>query len=145
MATMREAINALKKLSEMSSKELAALAPKVFSDKILDSPIGPQFENRFNSLPAEVVRDHFKILVDKKYLDGDQLAKFFISAFQEMKPPKKKFTFANIKAREKISRLFFDFYVLSGRPYGQKRKYAALLGEYFTGFNTNTIYKNFRN
>jgi hypothetical protein len=40
--------------------------------------------------------------------------------------------------------VFYTYYKdLAGKPYGKQKKYAALLGNYFEGYNTETVSSNF--
>jgi hypothetical protein len=104
-----------------------------------------KFKNNFDSTIETNVYTHFRTeLIDKKYLSEKDFEKYLECAFQEQTPPKNKFTINNRPTDEKIRKIFYKFYKeIAGKPHGEQRKYATLLGEYFIGFDTQKVLDNF--
>lgn len=102
------------------------------------------FINNFNSLTPNEVYDYFySSLVEKGYLEENDLKEYLVSAFQVQKPPEVKLNFKSLE-RRKILKVFYGFYkTTSGKPHQQKERYVKLLGDYFLGFNTSALMSNF--
>jgi hypothetical protein len=102
-------------------------------------------KNNFDNNNIETVHEHFKQgLVDRKYLSAKDLTLYLKAAFDEMKVPGQLFILQDVQAKRKIIKVFADYYkTLSGKPHGKKRKYVALLTDYFSGYNTDSVSSNF--
>lgn len=103
------------------------------------------FENNFDHISTDEVYSFFKKeLVEKNYLSEEDLHRFLTSAFHKCKPPKKRFKINGSPTRKKIRSVFYKFYEeVASKPYGQQRRYAELLGEYFEGYKTKNVQSNF--
>jgi hypothetical protein len=106
-----------------------------------------KFTNNFDrvNLNEFTIYEYFQTeLVETDFLSQSDLDKYLIYAFQKQAEPEIKFTIYKDHNIEDIRKIFYYFYnVKAGRPYGQKRKYAGLLGKYFVGFDTQRVYNNF--
>ncbi|NQY10436.1 MAG: hypothetical protein HRT71_13100 [Flavobacteriales bacterium] len=115
------------------------------SNAIIQEKSNFTFENNFDEVESEKVYNFFKLeLVDSKMLSIEELESFLITAFQEKKPPKKRFVLKGEKTKGKIRSKFYRYYYeVAARPYGKKKRYVELLGEYFHGWKTSAIISNF--
>lgn len=105
----------------------------------------PTFKNNFdNSKPMEIY-NHFKAgLVEKGYLTEQELVEYLKAAFELKTIPKTLFKIKNTPKKQKISKVFYEFYKnIAGTPHGKQKSYAALLGNYFEGYDTDNISTNF--
>lgn len=133
-------------LKELRNK----LEQLIASDKI-DQPNSiekgkiSQLKNNFDFVDINKVFNHFKSgLVDKKYLSESVLLDFLDAAFDKKKPPKELFTLTDYPTKKKIIAVFKVYYRdLAQSPYGKQKEYAALLGDYFIGYNTTNVSTNF--
>lgn len=99
-------------------------------------------KNNFNYLSVTDVSKHFQTNL-KNHCDTEVIKKFLHSAFEECKPPKKKYRFLQkTNNKRKIMKVFFNFYHLSGKPAGEASKYAKLLADYFDGYEVNNVKTN---
>lgn len=103
------------------------------------------FENNFDSLDQTVILEFFtEKLVKTKYLKNEVLENYLILAFDKREIPEVRFNIENLNTKDKIIKIFYEFYkVTAGKPRGKQIDYAKLLGEYFTGFDTKTVSSNF--
>jgi len=103
------------------------------------------FTNTFDDLSPKEIYSHFKSgLVDKKYLTELELKKYLKAAFELKKAPEQFFKIENSPKKQLIIRVFYNYYKnVAGKPHGKQREYAALLGDYFEGYNTELIKTNF--
>ena len=103
------------------------------------------FVNNFDHVPKEKVCNYFKIeLVDKNYLSIDDLHKYLIIAFQEKTIPAEKFTLKGSFTVGIIRNIFYRYYSeIAQDKHGLKNSYCQLLGEYFNGFDTAKLSRNF--
>jgi hypothetical protein len=104
------------------------------------------FQNNFDGVPPINVFDFFnkKLVQDHKYLELETLKDFIFQAFEKQEIPKNKFVLKNIKTKQKIIAVFYEYYkVIAGKPTGAQINYASLLGEYFNGFTTVNVSTNF--
>lgn len=129
---------------------------KDFIDEISSSLVvnpsedeSPSFKNNFDreNLDEFIILEYFQTkLVKSDLLSEPDLKKYLECAFEKQDPPKYKFAFSTVKKWniEDIRRIFYEFYnEKAGRPYGKKREYANLLGQYFVKFDTDAVYNNF--
>jgi hypothetical protein len=103
------------------------------------------FENNFDKVDPILIYKHFKAgLVDKKYLTDIELNEYLKSAFELKNKPKPLFKFNNAPLKREIQAVFYNYFIsLAGKPHGKQRIYAALLGDYFIGYNTKNVSTNF--
>jgi len=104
-----------------------------------------EFTNNFDNVEAEDVREHFKKgLVNRNMLNDNELADFLFTAFEKQIVPQKKFIFKKLETKQKVMKVFYQYYTdKAGKPHGKQKKYAALLGDYFEGFNSKNVSSNF--
>jgi hypothetical protein len=104
-----------------------------------------EIQNNFDNVDISIVYNHFKSgLVDKKYFTEDELMKYLKAAFQIKDVPQTRFKFANAPTKDKIMEVFYRYYRdVAVKPHGKQSMYAALLGDYFEGYNTKTVSTNF--
>jgi hypothetical protein len=103
------------------------------------------FKNEFDLINEIEIFTHFKIgLVESKMLSISELKKFLKASFENKKPPKKRFILKNVTTRKYVHRVFYEYYTnVAGKPHGKQKEYAKLLGEYFQGYNSDTVKTNF--
>jgi hypothetical protein len=104
----------------------------------------PSFTNEFDSVPESKVIEYFtKNLVENKHLTKETLTAYLKQAFELKTPPKQKYSFENIKTKEKIVSIFYKYYKeTADKPHGKQQKYLDLLKIYFSGFEKINI-RNF--
>lgn len=102
-------------------------------------------QNNFDQVDIKEVYHHFKIgLVDKKYLAEEELLPYLKAAFEDKQAPKVRFKFINSPKKDKIMHVFYKYYTdVAGKLHGKQMLYAALLGDYFIGYNAKTVSSNF--
>lgn len=140
-----EYIEVLKKWLEYHQQYFEKVAP-LFDNSIKNIKTTPLNlpENNFDDVDIKNVYQHFKEnLVDKSKLSDDDLILYLKSAFEEQKPPKKLFFIE--KGNKKDNRkVFYTYYKkIAKEPFGRQKDYAALLGDYFEGFDTKNVSSNF--
>jgi hypothetical protein len=101
--------------------------------------------NNFDHVRIDDVYKHFhKGLVEKAYLTETELRTYLKAAFEHKHLPGQKFRFANAPKKKQIGRIFYQYYLqIASKPYRRRREYAALLGDYFEGYDTKTVLTNF--
>ncbi|CAN5661222.1 hypothetical protein BH10BAC3_BH10BAC3_16190 [soil metagenome] len=104
-----------------------------------------QMQNNFDQIRMDDVYNHFKAgLVDKNYLSESDLKQYLEQAFNKKTKPTKLFRFSDIQTKSKIQSVFYKYYKdIAGKPHGKQVNYAALLGDYFEGYNTSSVSTNF--
>tara|TARA_R110000796_G_scaffold252631_3_gene389372 strand:- start:31073 stop:31735 length:663 start_codon:yes stop_codon:yes gene_type:complete len=104
-----------------------------------------EFSNNFDHVDEKDVLDFFySNLVKTKYIDYERLKEYLVLAFEENKLPEKGFTINNKPTDIVFRSIFYDYYKrIAGKPYGKQKKYIALLGDYFVGFNNKSLKTNF--
>lgn len=106
-----------------------------------------EFKNNFDHVPPKKVCDYFKReLVDTGYLSLEDLETYLIVAFQDKTVPAERFTITYNKSPTptKIKKIFYKYYEeIAQDKHGKMKYYCGLLGEYFNGFNTDKISRNF--
>lgn len=104
-----------------------------------------ELQNNFDHITITEVYNHFKTgLVDKGYLSENDLLSFLNAAFDKQIPPPVLFTLQDFNTKQKIIRVFGDYYKKkAGKPYGKQKQYAGLLGKYFIGYKTENVSSNF--
>jgi hypothetical protein len=102
------------------------------------------FHNNFDNVSPIEIYKHFKAgLVDKKYLTEDELNQYLKAAFELKTIPETLFKFKYAPRKEKIYEVFYTYYLtIAGKPHNKQTQYVELLGNFFIGFNNNTIRTN---
>lgn len=105
----------------------------------------PSFINEFDNVSESKVIEYFtKNLVENRYLTDKTLTAYLKQAFELKMPPNQKFSFEKLDTHAKIRKVFYEYFkITAGKPSGRKREYVELLGDYFTGFNTDKLMTNF--
>lgn len=103
------------------------------------------FQNNFDHVQNDRVYNYFKTeLVDKNYLSLEDLHKYLIKAFQEKTLIAERFLLNGNTSIGIIRNIFYRYYSeIAKDKHGVKDKYCQLLGEYFSGFDTAKIKRNF--
>ena len=102
-------------------------------------------KNNFDKIPIKNLYTYFqKALVETSYLTDSELLQYLDCAFDKMKVPADLFKFVNVPTKQTVMKVFYDYYKnIASKPHGKQRKYAALLGDYFHGYNTNSVSTKF--
>lgn len=103
------------------------------------------FTNNFDNVKEEKVLAYFTDkLVTTKHLKQETLNCFLSLAFDKKEIVKARFTFERVDTKQKIIKIFYEYYkITAGKPHGKQLKYIELLGEYFEGYDTQSIKSNF--
>ena len=114
-------------------------------EQVTSKPKDFSFKNNFDNINEKIVYNHFhQGLVETKLLDVDTLKDYIKAAFEYQKAPKNRFHFERSPAKKIILKVFYHYYLnVAGKPKGLQPEYAALLGDYFNGWNTKTLLTNF--
>ncbi|GIQ57714.1 hypothetical protein Flavo103_08500 [Flavobacterium collinsii] len=104
-----------------------------------------EFRNNFDHVQSKTVFNYFKAeLVDKNYLSLEDLHKYLIIAFQNKIVPNERFVLKGNFTIGIIRNIFYKYYTeIAQDKFGKKNEYCQLLGEYFNGFDTAKIKRNF--
>ncbi|MEP3209548.1 MAG: hypothetical protein ABJN95_10185 [Maribacter sp.] len=110
-----------------------------------DSEVTFEFTNNFDTTNREDVYEHFHNgLVKSKMLTPLELHNYLKAAFELNQTPETLFQIKNAPTKNDVMSVFYLYYKdVSGKPYGKQKAYAGLLGNYFMGYNTDTISTNF--
>jgi hypothetical protein len=102
------------------------------------------FVNNFDNVTPIEIYQHFKTeLVDKGYLNEMELKDYLRAAFELKVKPEMQFKLKCTRTKQKIYTIFYTYYKdIAQKKYDRQIEYAALLGDYFEGYNTNTISTN---
>lgn len=104
----------------------------------------PNFKNNFDNISPVEIYKHFKAgLVDKKCLTEIELIRYLKAAFELKTIPETLFKIRDAQSKEKIYLVFYIYYInVAGKPHYKQQQYVELLGNYFEGFNNETIKTN---
>jgi len=102
------------------------------------------FKNNFDNIEEVEVFNHFKTgLVKKGHLTEQELNEFLNAAFELETKPKALFKLKHTPTKQKIYTVFYTYYKdIAQKKHGKQKEYAALLGDYFEGYDTNIIKSN---
>jgi hypothetical protein len=105
----------------------------------------PTFVNNFDKIAPFEIYKHFKAgLVDKNYLTLQELNEYLKAAFELKIKPEILFKIKDAPKKTTIEAVFYKYYKnVAGKIHGKQNQYAALLGDYFEGYNTTTVSSNF--
>jgi hypothetical protein len=132
-------------ISFLESKKHKLISPKQNETSNNDEVKKLTFTNNFDTINEDTIFKYFENkLVVKKYLKKEVLKEYLIFAFDKKEIPEKLFNIENLTTKDRIIRIFYEYYKdIAGKPRGKQIDYAKLLGEYFTGFDTKTVSSNF--
>jgi hypothetical protein len=101
-------------------------------------------KNYFDNVGINEIYNHFKAgLVEKGYLTEEELKQYLKAAFDLKTIPEKLFKLKHTPTKQKIYTVFYVYYKdVSDKKHERQREYAALLGEYFEGYDTKIIQTN---
>jgi len=137
--------NILKDWFKDEEKFINKITP--FVKDLTPQPIYTLFEfvNLFDTVNTDKIYTHFKTgLVDNKMLTKEELENYIKAAFENKQPPKNLFNIKNAPSKDKVMKVFYEYYKnIAGKPHGKQKEYAGLLGNYFQGFKTSTVSSNF--
>ena len=104
----------------------------------------PTFTNNFDNIKPIEIYKHFKTgLVDKGYLTIEELNKYLKAAFELKTIPETLFKLKHTPTKQKIYTVFYIYYKdISQKKHARQKEYAALLGDFFEGYNTEIIQTN---
>lgn len=108
------------------------------------------FKNNFNpnNFSANEIYSYFHntLVIDQEVIDEKTLEYFLKAAFELKKPlieqDKLPIKIIGFK-KSNIIKVFYKFYLISGKPHGGKPNYVKLLADYFKGFKYDNVYSNF--
>lgn len=150
--SLKEAIEGFKKGNTKFTLPNNFLSKPVYVQQPNNQALSPQpknnifeFKNHFDNVDTEDVFAHFQTgLVRSKMLSDTELETFLFAAFQEMKQPEKRFKLKGVATKDKVMKVFYQYYKdVAGKPHGKQKDYAGLLGNYFQGYKTSTVSSNF--
>lgn len=101
--------------------------------------------NNFDNVVSGRVYHHFhENLVIKGHLTNGELISYIKDAFEHRKVPTVRYVLKGVRSKQRIINVFYRYYKdESGTNHGKQKEYAALLGDYFQGYNTNNVSTNF--
>jgi hypothetical protein len=145
----RIAIHILKVLEEIKNRHNAEyekvnpLAPAQQTETKSEQET-PTFTNNFDKIKPTEIYKHFKAgLVEKGYLTELELNEYLKVAFELKIIPETLFKIKDAPNKEKIYVVFYTYYLnVAGKPHKKQSQYVELLGNYFEGFNIETIRTN---
>lgn len=102
------------------------------------------FQNKFDEVKPNRVYQYFHTeLVLKGYMELEDLILFLVDAFQDCKEPKEKYRIKTNRINI-ITNIFYKYYrEVAEKPFGKKKQYAGLLGNYFFGYTAQKTDNNF--
>lgn len=103
------------------------------------------FKNNFDGMDESDILRHFRQgLVDSRYLTEEELNQYLKAAFELKTVPERLFRFKDVPKKDKVYAVFYKYFKnVASQPHGKQPQYAALLGDYFEGYNTKTVSTNF--
>lgn len=123
---------------------LKTFQPKQVQETPTENESKFSFVNNFDFVDSNDVYNYFsKKLVSKRMLNESELQEYLIQAFQECTPPKKLFRLKNIRTKQNVNKMFYNYFKdVAQKPHGKRKDYAELLGKYFEGFKTKNVMTN---
>ena len=102
------------------------------------------FTNTFDNIKPTEIYKHFKAgLVEKGYLTEQELNAYLKAAFELQTKPEALFKLKHTPTKQKIYTVFYIYYKdVSQKKHARQKEYAALLGDFFEGYNTEIIQTN---
>ena len=104
----------------------------------------PTFTNNFDNIKPTEIYKHFKAgLVEKGYLTEQELNEYLKAAFELKIIPETLFKLKHTPTKQKIYTVFYIYYKdIAQKKHERQKEYAALLGDFFEGYKTETIQTN---
>jgi hypothetical protein len=142
-STPDEILESERKFSITDILKATALQPQ--QTEMMTKQETPTFINNFDKIAPVEIYKHFKAgLVDKKYLTLEELNEYLKAAFELKTKPETLFKIKDAPKKVTIEAVFYKYYKnVAGKIHGKQNQYAALLGDYFEGYNTTTVSSNF--
>ncbi|MFT5725356.1 MAG: hypothetical protein ACI9JN_002481 [Bacteroidia bacterium] len=102
------------------------------------------FINNFDHVSSNIIYNHFyEGLVKSGYMSEPDLHKYLTAAFELKESPKVLFKISRKTSKQRIYNVFYKYYKdESGKHQGTQKKYVALLGDFFEGYNNKIISTN---
>ena len=102
------------------------------------------FTNNFDNIKPTEIYKHFKAgLVEKGYLTEQELNEYLKAAFELKIIPETLFKLKHTPTKQKIYTVFYIYYKdIAQKKHERQKEYAALLGDFFEGYKTETIQTN---
>ena len=102
------------------------------------------FTNNFDNIKPTEIYKHFKAgLVEKGYLTEQELNEYLKAAFELKTKPETLFKLKHTRTKQNIYTVFYVYYKdVSQKKHNRQKEYAALLGDFFEGYNTEIIKTN---
>jgi hypothetical protein len=137
-------IKSVFEIFEKTKKDILKFFPEADEHKKEDDNV-LAFTNNFDNVSSIKVDEHFKKgLVDKHHLTEQELNEYLKAAFELKTIPGTLFRIKDARTKAAIINVFYKYYKdVAGQPYGKQPQYAALLGDYFEGYNTALVSSNF--
>lgn len=104
-----------------------------------------QFTNKFDTVPEDKVYQYFfDKLVNPGYMTNEDLIKYLVQAFEQTAQEKIIFTLAKSPKVGTVRNIFYIYYAeIASKPHNEQKRYASLLGEHFSGYDTKKVLNNF--
>lgn len=104
-----------------------------------------QFTNKFDTVPEDKVYQYFfDKLVNPGYMTNEDLKKYLVQAFEQTAQEKIIFTLTKSPKVGTVRNIFYIYYAeIASKPHNEQKRYASLLGEHFSGYDTKKVLNNF--
>lgn len=131
------------KINQLIQLKRSAMIPPQKTETEIEQGT-PTFINNFDNIKPNEVYIHFKVgLVEKGYLTEQQLNEYLKAAFELQTKPETLFKLKHTPTKQKIYTVFYIYYKdISQKKHARQKEYAALLGDFFEGYNTEIIQTN---
>lgn len=101
-------------------------------------------QNKFDDVEPSKVYQHFKQLVDNKYITNENFNLFLSTVFEQNKTLTTKIEIIKPNSKQRVQKIFYSYFEkFAQNKYGTKQTYIDLLCNNFTGFNSKTLSTNF--
>lgn len=101
-------------------------------------------QNEFDDVEPSKVYQHFKQLVDNKYITNENFNLFLRTVFVQNKTLTTKIEIIKPNSKQRVQKIFYSYFEkFVQNKYGTKQRYIDLLCNNFTGFNSKTLKTNF--
>ncbi len=101
-------------------------------------------ENNFDNVQPDKVINHFKQLVDNRYITQLNFEIFIKTVFEKNQIVTSKIEIIKPNSKSRVKKIFYTYYeTYSTQKYGVQKKYIKLLSDNFTGFDYTSLSTNF--
>lgn len=101
-------------------------------------------QNKFDDVQPSKVYQHFKQLVENKYITNENFNLFLSTVFEQNKTLTTKIEIIKPNSKQRVQKIFYTYYeTFVQNKYGTKQTYIDLLCNNFTGFNSKNLLTNF--